>query len=55
MMEMQNLEFALLVFGPALVQYFLPFGMCMVYHCMLGVCGLLFDFDFIGHSFKKLS
>ena len=49
-MEMQSLEFAQLVFGLALVQYFLTMmfwngNICPV---MLEVCDLLFDFDFIG-------
>jgi hypothetical protein len=51
-MEMQNLKFALLGFGLALVQFFLtislflPSGMIMyiLCHCMLEVCDLLFAF-----------
>ena len=53
--EMQNLEFALLVFCLALVQHFLitsffPFGMmiCILCHCRLEVCDLLSDSDFTG-------
>ena len=50
--ELQDLAFALLVFGLVLVQYFLtmplflPFGMgmCIRFHCTLGVCNLPFDF-----------
>ena len=53
-MEMQSLEFSPLVFHLALVLYFfaifssLHFGMVMyiLYHYMLEVCDLLFDFDF---------
>ena len=56
-MEMQSLEFALIVLGLALVQYFLTmlpslcFRMVMyiLCHYMLEVCDLLFDFDFTGN------
>ena len=41
-MEMQSLEFAQLVFGLALVQYFLTMTFCNVYPVMLEVCDLLF-------------
>ena len=46
----RSLEFAQLVFGLALVQYFLPmmFWNCNVYPVMLKVCDLLFSFDLIG-------
>ena len=55
-MEIQNLQFALLGSGIALVQYFLtmlPFLLCgmvmyILCHCMLEVCDLLFYFDFTG-------
>jgi hypothetical protein len=55
-MEMQGLEFVLLVLSFALVLCFLTvlpplsFGMVMdiLSHCMLDVCDLLFDFDFTG-------
>jgi hypothetical protein len=49
-MEMQSLEFSPLVFCLALIQYFLTmkFWNGNVYPVMLEVCGLLFDFDFIG-------
>ena len=48
-MEMQSLEFAQLVFGLALVQYFLTmtFWNGNVYPVMLEVCDLLFNFDFL--------
>lgn len=63
-----NSEFAQLVFGLALVQYFLtvfpflPFGMVMdiLCHCRLEVCDLLFHFDFTGvivrddHEYQRL-
>jgi hypothetical protein len=44
-MEMQSLEFAQLVFGFALVQYFLTmtFGNGNVYPVMVEVCDLLFE------------
>ena len=53
-MKMQSLEFVQLVFGLALVQYFLTmppslcFGMVMyiLCHYMLEVCDLFFDFYF---------
>ena len=49
-MEMQSLEFAQLVFGLAVVQYFLTmmFWNGHIYPVMLEVCDLLFNFDFIG-------
>lgn len=51
--EMLSLEFASLVFGLVLVQYFLImilFAMVMyiLCHCMLETCDLLFDSVFIG-------
>jgi hypothetical protein len=52
-MEMQSLKLAQLVYGLALVQYFLTmmFWNGNVYPVMLEVCDLLFDFDFIpGYS-----
>lgn len=55
----QNLEFALLVFSLALVQYFLTMlllGMVMyiLNHYMMELCDLLFYFDFTGVSVKRL-
>ena len=55
-MEMQSVEFAQLVFSPALAQNFLtglpllPFGTAMytLCHCMLEVCDLLSYFGFKG-------
>ena len=52
-MEMQNLEFAGMVFGLGLIQYFLAmlsslcFGsvMYILCHDVFEVCDLLFDFD----------
>ena len=58
-MKIQDLEFVLLAFSLELVLYFLTilpflsFGMVLniLSHCMLEVCDLLFDFDFIeGYS-----
>ena len=57
-MEVQSLEFAQLVFGLALVQYFLTmlpslcFGVVtyILGHFMLEVCDLLFYFDFTGEQ-----
>ena len=54
--EMQNLGFSLPALGLDLIQYFLTvlpflhFGMimCILCHCMLKVCDLLFAFDFTG-------
>ena len=51
---MQSLEFSLLIFGLALVRYFLAvlpslcfeIVMCILCYYMLEVCDLLFDFDF---------
>ena len=53
-MQSLELEFAQLVFGLALVQYFLTmtFWNGNVYPVMLEVCDLLFDFDFIGDYSK---
>ena len=50
-MEMQSLEFAQLVFGLALVQYFpnMMFWNDNVYPVLLKVYDLLFHFDFIGN------
>lgn len=50
--ELLDSMFALLIFGLAMVQYFLiipPFfifgmGMCIQFHCMFEVCNLPFDF-----------
>ena len=48
-MEMQSLEFTHLVFGLALIQYFLTmtFWNGNVYPVMLEVCDRFLDFDFI--------
>ena len=62
-MEMENLVFTLLGFVLDLVRHFLtvlpilPFGVVMyiLCHCMLEVCNLLFDFDFIGDIVKRVS
>ena len=51
--EIQNLEYAQIIFDLALVQYFLtvPLSLCLgmtIYilcHSMVEVCELLFDFD----------
>lgn len=56
----QNLEFALLVFSLALVQYFLTMlllGMVMyiLNHYMMELCDLLFYFDFIGDHILKIT
>ena len=61
-MEMQNMEFSLMVFSLTLAQYlfimllFVPFGMviCILHHCILEICGLLFYFDFTGVTIKRL-
>ena len=49
-MEMQSLKLAQLVYGLALVQYFLTmmFWNDNIYPVMLEVCDQLFYFDFIG-------
>lgn len=56
-MELQNMKFAKLVVSLALVQYFITMPLfillgMVIYilsHCILEVCGLLFDFYFIGY------
>jgi hypothetical protein len=61
-MEMQSLEFAQMIVGLALVQYFLAFlpflifemAMNILFHFMLEVCNLLFHFDFTGVIVKRL-
>ena len=61
-MEMQRLEFARVDFVLALAQSFFtmlpffPFGMVMhiLCHHTLGVCDLLFEFDFTGTAVKRL-
>lgn len=61
-MEMQSLEFTLLVFSLALAQCFLamvsflPFGIVMyiLYHYMLEVWDLLFQSDSQGITVKRL-
>ena len=54
-MEMR-LEFAHLVFGLTLVQYFhtMMFWKDNVYTIILEVCNLLFYFDFIGDYSEKI-
>lgn len=57
-MEIQNLEFALLVFSLALAQYFLTmplFGTVMYFldYSMMELYDLLFDFDFTGDYGKE--
>ena len=50
-MEMWSLEFVHLIFGLALVQYFLilMFRNGNIYPLVLEICILHFDFDFIGN------
>lgn len=52
-----KLEFVLLGFFPALVQYFLPFGMVIyiLYLLILKACYLLFVFAFTGIIVKRLT
>jgi hypothetical protein len=55
-MEMQSLEFAQLVFGLALVQYFLTMMVWNgdVYSVMLEVFDMLFDFTFMQITINRL-
>ena len=61
-MEMQNLEFTLLVFSLVLVKYFLimlfflPFWMVMYILCysMLEICDLVYHFDFRQITVKRM-